>query len=165
MALFSTDYWIEFTNASQAGLVEWVHIAKAKFHIYRLKFPSLSTASSTMETPSIHQYITIISVLAVVIVVLLLLLAVGGVLFLVCVLRLKASRREGNHQEIAMKTNRAYCQVTGGGGGRTLYSNGKVKEGTEIEDLRHCRGEGCGHASVKGRLVGADAWCEDMWQN
>ena len=58
----------------------------------------------------------------------------GGALFLVSVLRAKASRREGregNHHEIAMKTNRAYCQVTGGGGGRTPYSNGEVKEGTE----------------------------------
>ena len=135
MAFFSTDYWIEFTNPSRAGLVEWVHIAEAKFHIHQLKVPSLSTgttSSSTMVSPSTHQYI--ISVPAVVIVVLLWLLAVGGVLFLVCVLRLKASRRErgeGSHQEIAMKTNRAYCQVNVGRGERTPSSTGEVKEGTE----------------------------------
>ena len=59
-----------------------------------------------------------ITVLVVSIVVLLL-LAVGGVLFLVCVLRAKASRREGrkdgerNIQVIGMKRNEAYSHVEG----------------------------------------------------
>ena len=52
-----------------------------------------------------------------VIVVLLLLLAVGGVLFLVCVLRAKASRREEDQPEIDTKMNEAYGQVSGGRGG------------------------------------------------
>ena len=65
-------------------------------------------------------YITIISVLAVVIAVLLLLLAVGGVLFLVCVLRAKASRKEEDQPEIDTEMNESYGQVSrarGGGGG------------------------------------------------
>ena len=41
MALSFTEHWIEFANPSPAGLVEWVHIAEAKFYIYRLKFSSL----------------------------------------------------------------------------------------------------------------------------
>ena len=51
--------------------------------------------------------------------VVLLLLAVGGVLFLVCVLRAMASRREGredgerNIQVIGMKRNEAYSHVEG----------------------------------------------------
>ena len=41
----------------------------------------------------------------------------GGVLFLVCVLRLKASRREENQPEIDTKMNEAYGQVSRGRGG------------------------------------------------
>ena len=77
-------------------------------------------------------YITIISVLAVVIVFLLLLLAVGGVLFLVCVLRLKASRREENQPEIDTKTNEAYGQVSGGRGG--AGGGGGVEEAIGLKE-------------------------------
>ena len=85
--------------------------------------PSSPAGTTSEATPSMSDtstYITIISVLAVVIAVLLLLLAVGGVLFLVCVLRLKASRREENQSEIDTEMNEAYGQVSrarGGGGG------------------------------------------------
>ena len=75
-------------------------------------------------------YITIISVLAVVIAVLLLLLAVGGVLFLVCVLRLKASRREEDQSEIDTKMNEAYGQVSSGRGG----GGGGVEEAIGLKE-------------------------------
>ena len=79
-----------------------------------------TTSEATISMSDTSTYIIVISVLAVVIVVLLLLLAVGGVLFLVCVLRAKASRREENQPEIDTKFNAAYGQVSrgrGGGGG------------------------------------------------
>ena len=82
--------------------------------------PAGTTSEATLSMSDTSTYITIISVLAVVIAVLLLLLAVGGVLFLVCVLRAKASRREENQPEIDTKMNEAYGQVSrgrGGGGG------------------------------------------------
>ena len=131
MALSFTDHWIEFANPSPVGLVEWVHIAEAKFYIYRLKFSSLIFINwyhllfnngNTLNPPIHHQcpssgdsgppvaascgWCAVPSVCP----------------------ESQGQGREGGHQEIAMKTNRAYCQVTRGGGGRTPYSNGEVKE-------------------------------------